>query len=141
MKRLLTKKEFITIYKKVPRIVVDVVIKDKNGVVMVKRDIEPGKGKWHLPGGSVYYGERLENAVKRKALEETGLRVRVKKFLFVYEIPRKYVHRHEISLVYLAQPVSGKLKAGEGNSDAKFFKKPPRNIGFGHAVIIKRANS
>ena len=138
MKQPLTRKEFFAIYKKVPRLTVDAVIKSKDGIVLVKRDIEPGKGKWHLPGGSVFYGEKLEAAVKRKAFEETGLRVKVKKFLLVHEIPFRHVRRHDVTLVYLAQPTGGNLRAGKGNRDARFFKKLPRNIGFGHENVLRK---
>ena len=36
-------------------------------------DREPLKGEWSVPGGMVSVGERLEEAVRRELMEETGL--------------------------------------------------------------------
>ncbi|MBQ1023325.1 NUDIX domain-containing protein [Micromonospora sp. C95] len=44
------------------------------GVVVVRRDIEPARGRLALPGGFVEYGERWEDALVRELREETGLR-------------------------------------------------------------------
>ena len=42
-------------------------------ILLVERAGEPLKGYWSLPGGLVETGERLEEAVRREILEETGL--------------------------------------------------------------------
>jgi ADP-ribose pyrophosphatase YjhB (NUDIX family) len=44
-------------------------------VLLVKRANPPSQGEWSLPGGVVELGERLEQAVVREVLEETGLAV------------------------------------------------------------------
>jgi len=38
-------------------------------------------GKWFFPGGEVEIGESLEDAIKREVLEETGIEIKVEKFL------------------------------------------------------------
>jgi len=48
-------------------------------VVLVKRGVEPGKGKWSIPGGVVELGEPIREAVVREVEEECGLKVELGK--------------------------------------------------------------
>jgi ADP-ribose pyrophosphatase YjhB (NUDIX family) len=43
------------------------------GVVVQRRDIEPGRGRLALPGGFIEYGEDWRDALVRELREETGL--------------------------------------------------------------------
>ena len=45
-------------------------------ILLIERGKEPLKGWWTVPGGLVETGERLEAAVRRETLEETGLLVK-----------------------------------------------------------------
>lgn len=130
--RVLSKKEWNSVFTKVPRVTVDLVIKDKRGVLLIKRSIKPDIGKWHLPGGTVEFKEKLLHAVKRKAREETGLQVRVKRFLGIIEFMRwKYPgYSHIVDLVFLVEPVRGELKGDKkyGGDVLKFFKKMPERM-------------
>ena len=53
-----------------------IILKDDK-ILLVKRGAEPGIGKWSIPGGSMEFGETMEEAVKREVKEETGLDVEV----------------------------------------------------------------
>lgn len=46
-----------------------------NGLLVVRRAIEPAKGKWALPGGFVTTGESWQQAAARECEEESGLKV------------------------------------------------------------------
>lgn len=50
-----------------------VIIPLDQSVVLVKRGIRPGYGKWALPGGFQVAGETWQEAGAREVLEETGL--------------------------------------------------------------------
>jgi ADP-ribose pyrophosphatase YjhB (NUDIX family) len=120
-------KEFLTIYSKIPRLCVDLIIKTRKGIVLIKRDINPSKGKWHLPGGTVLFGENLTDTIKRISKEETGLNLRVQKILGIMEFPPPNVHAHTISIVYLCEPKSGKLRGSRQGKEIQFHLKVPRN--------------
>jgi len=52
-----------------PKLSVIAVIPMDEGVVMVRRAINPGYGLWVVPGGFVDMGEVVEDAVVRETLE------------------------------------------------------------------------
>jgi ADP-ribose pyrophosphatase YjhB (NUDIX family) len=100
--------EFFEIYSKVPRLCVDLCIFHAGCILMMKRDIEPNLGKWHLPGGTVYKGETLEEAAKRIALGECGFSVVpigcLGAMQFLEEL-RSGVKIHTVSVIYLCEVV------------------------------------
>jgi 8-oxo-dGTP diphosphatase len=55
-----------------PKVVVTALVEDEGRVLLVLRDIEPGRGLWGLPGGYVDWDEHPEVALARECLEETG---------------------------------------------------------------------
>jgi ADP-ribose pyrophosphatase YjhB (NUDIX family) len=52
-------------------------------VLLVRRTMTPGKGRWTVPGGFVEFDEDPREAVVREVLEETGYRVQVARLLDV----------------------------------------------------------
>ena len=57
--------EYHEIYSKVPRLTVELIIESEQGVALTQRRSGPCAGLWHLPGGTVRYGEPLRDAVVR----------------------------------------------------------------------------
>ncbi|AVT37206.1 NUDIX domain-containing protein [Plantactinospora sp. BB1] len=53
--------------------ILPVLTADGIGVVVQRRDIEPGRGRLALPGGFIDYGEDWRDALVRELREETGL--------------------------------------------------------------------
>lgn len=87
----LPKSEFDSIYRRVPRLCVEVVITcPKRGVLLALRDIPPNVGAWHIPGGTVLFGERLVEAVKRVARDELDAEVEAGELLGYIEYPSHY---------------------------------------------------
>src|SRR5436305_11333582 len=56
------------------------------------RDIPPNVGAWHLPGGTVLFGEPVVEAVKRVARDELGVEVGVHELLGYIEYPSHYTN-------------------------------------------------
>lgn len=50
---------------------------DDQRLLLVRRANEPGAGRWSVPGGRLEAGESDAQAVRREAMEETGLHVTV----------------------------------------------------------------
>ena len=51
-----------------------IVFRDKE-VLLVKRNKDPNKGQWSIPGGRQMIGETTAEAAQRELLEETGVKV------------------------------------------------------------------
>ncbi|RLI98177.1 MAG: hypothetical protein DRP00_02505 [Candidatus Aenigmatarchaeota archaeon] len=58
-----------------PIVGVGVLIIKDGKVLLGKRNEEPGKNTWSLPGGKLEFGETFEVCAKREVKEETGLDV------------------------------------------------------------------
>lgn len=78
MSQPLPRDEFDRIFSKVPRLTVEILIAPEDrGVLLALRDVDPCRGTWNLPGGTVRFGERLVEAVRRVAADELRIRVQV----------------------------------------------------------------
>ena len=89
-----------------PKIAVGTIIRTARGtIVLVRRAIEPGYGKWVFPGGYVDRGEPLTTAAIREAREECGLDVRLAALVNIYSYPG----RAPVIVVYAATALGGAL--------------------------------
>lgn len=128
----------------IPKLTVDPLIVTKGKeVVLVKRKFDPFRGYYALPGGFVEYGETVESACVREALEETGLKVEIEKITGVYSDPNRDPRGHVISIVFLCRRVGGELaKETHETKEAKAFARDElKNIklAFDHEKILKDA--
>lgn len=116
------------IYSKVPRLAVELLIKNQNGVLWVKRNIPPGQGMWYIPGGTVLLDESIDDALKRIARAELGVEVEIIKFVKVLDwYQSKNVTGHPISLVYEVRIIEGEIKLDNQSSEYRYFKGLPEN--------------
>jgi len=87
-----------------PKVGVGVVVRDTHGrLLLVRRGIQPGLGRWSLPAGYVDADEDPRAAAARECLEEAGLVVEVGAVCGVY--PRPPAGRRSSSR--LPRPSSG----------------------------------
>lgn len=73
------------IYFPRPNLVVMIIVEHQDNILLGKRNMEPGRGKWTLLGGFVSKGERVEEAAVREIREETNLDVQVEALLGLYD--------------------------------------------------------
>jgi ADP-ribose pyrophosphatase YjhB (NUDIX family) len=71
-------------------------------VLLVRRTMEPGRGKWMIPGGFVEFDEDPRQAVVREVLEETGYPVKVVRLLDVI-FGQEHVRGASLLILYLAR--------------------------------------
>lgn len=129
------------IYYGNPLPVMACVAKNKEGkILIVKRNLNPGRNRWALPGGFVESGEAPEIACLRELKEETGLKGKIKRLIGVYfQETREYgsllVIGYEVGISKCNLSLNSELK------DAKFSsKKALPIIPFSsHREIIERA--
>jgi mutator protein MutT len=51
-------------------------IVEDNSILLIKKNGGPYHGKLDLPGGTIEFGERPEDALKRELLEEVGIEIK-----------------------------------------------------------------
>lgn len=127
----LPKDEYLAIFSRVPRLSVEVVIAAPGrGVVLALRDIPPNEGAWHIPGGTVLFGEPVVDTVKRVARSELGLDVAVGELLGYIEYPSHYTNGldHPVGLAFLAEPVGGPPGDGDLPEGCAWFSRLPAGL-------------
>jgi 8-oxo-dGTP diphosphatase len=60
---------------------VGAIVVGSQGVLLARRDKDPGQGLWSIPGGGVELGETQETTVTREVREETGVNCEVIEFV------------------------------------------------------------
>jgi len=124
-------------------VVVDLLVIDKNKILLVKRGpkyLEPHK--WALPGGFVERDETTAEAALREIKEETGYQTEIIDLFRIIDHPdRPKEDRQNIALVYLIKPLK---KVGQSDHEVKKVKwfdlnklPKPEEIAFDHYDNIK----
>ncbi len=112
-------------YPKHPLLGVGALIFDADKVLLVERGNPPLQGFWSLPGGLVDANERLEDAVAREVLEETGLAVTATRLATVFEriMPdaNGECEYHYVLVDFYCSVNGGELKAGDDSKSACWF--------------------
>lgn len=110
------------------------IINDKNETLLVKRAGQTVNedGYWSKPGGSVEFGEKITDAIKREIKEEIGVDIELTQFLGYNDHILKLENQHWVALHYLARIINGIPENLEPNkhSEIKWFPLDnlPENI-------------
>lgn len=83
------------------------VLIEQGHILIVKQRVS-GKRAWSLPGGRVKQGETLEEAMLREMEEETGLRTRIARLLYLCEKPEATPPLLHIS--FLLEKLGGEIR-------------------------------
>ena len=118
---------------------VDVILQKNSNVLLVKRKKDPFKDYLALPGGFVIEGEKVEDAVKREAFEETSLEIEPIDILGVYSDPKRDPRGHILSVVFVGTILSGQPKAGDDSQEIEWVELDAlqtKQLAFDHQQIL-----
>jgi ADP-ribose pyrophosphatase YjhB (NUDIX family) len=126
----LTKSEYDSIYSKVPRLSVEVLLtNDRGAIFMTKRAIEPCT-QWCIPGGTVYYGETLLEAVRRVGRRELSIDIESAEFVGYLEYRSHYEQGIDslIALMFRVERFRGEPEHNVEASASGWFNEIPADI-------------
>ena len=86
-------------------------------IILVRRAIAPGYGRWVFPSGYVDRGEHVQVAAIREAKEESGLDVAIDGLVNIYS----YAGHTPVIIIYAATMVSGEISIDEESSEIALF--------------------
>lgn len=119
--------------------VVNVMAWKAGKVLMVKRDIEPSRGMWALPGGYVDWNEALEDAARRELKEEAGVEAGKVELYKVYSLfgEADVDGRQNIVHMYTVE-VEGEGRALDEVTQVGWFEpdKLPEKVAFEHDKVV-----
>lgn len=97
-------------------------------VTFVRQERGPYAGELLLPGGKVEFGEGLEQAAAREALEESGCQALGLRLTGLYEIRSTSGNYHWVTAVFLAQAESRVPDGFEGHHVREVHQSHPSQV-------------
>ncbi len=118
------------------------VIIDSGKVLLVKRGVEPQKGKWCLPGGFLEIDEEPEKGCLREVKEETHLECEIDHLLKVCLSPNP-TYKNVLLTGFVLKNFKGKAEAGDDSVDCGWFSPDalPEIAFESHLKMIRKAFS
>ena len=110
------------IYFPDPKVAAAVLVEQGEDVLLVRRAVDPERGRWTLPAGFIDAGEDPARAAERECLEETGLIVEVTGLLEVLS-GQDHPRGANIIIIYRAEILAGAILPGDDVDGAAFFPR------------------
>lgn len=128
------------VYYADPKVAVAVLVGRDGRILLNRRAIEPGLGRWSFPSGYVNRGEVLQEAARREVWEETSLEVEIGPLFGVYSERGNPV----VLVVYTARETRGEPVAGPEVSEVGWFAPdalPELAFPHDHEIVARWAAS
>jgi ADP-ribose pyrophosphatase YjhB (NUDIX family) len=104
-----------------PKVAVVIFIVQEDKILLVKRAVDPGKGRWAFPAGFVDAGEDPKAAARREILEETGLEIEITRLIDVFPRSADDGGTADIIIAYAARITGGALHPDDDAEAVAWF--------------------
>lgn len=109
-------------------------------VLLIKRGIEPFKGRWALPGGFMRIDESAEQGALRELLEETGYRAAYIRQFHTFSAPDRDPRERVVTVAFLALVKWAEVCGGDDADEAAWTDVDALpELAFDHAEILQMA--
>lgn len=146
--KLIEQKLYERIHAEMPILCIDLVIQSGDRTLLVQRNREPQVDRYWLPGGRLFKGESVDQAITRIAREEVGLEVFHRRFLSYQELTfgeDPFGHRkgtHTVSLVFSCWTETDFMKIGcvkldENHSSHLWFRWNDDGDAYGIPKVVQ----
>jgi 8-oxo-dGTP diphosphatase len=108
--------------KQRPRLGCAGLIQRGDHVLLGRRNKEPNRGLWVLPGGGVEFGETFEQTLERELMEEAGIRIAVRDTFKTYQLINP-PDEHRVIVYLIADYIAGNPVPSSDLSEVRFFCK------------------
>lgn len=127
-----------------PAVTTDCVIFGFDGtklkVLLIRRGIEPFKGRWAFPGGFLQPDETAEKGALRELREETGIEHAYLEQLHTFTDPERDPRERVITIAYLALIKISEVQGGDDADEAQWFALDEiPQLAFDHDRIFRMA--
>ncbi len=121
-------------------VVIFTVDEDRLSVVLVRRDRDPFRGHWSLPGGLVGLDESLDTAARRWLAERTGIRGVYLEQLFTFGRPDRDPRRRVVTVAYFALVPTDRVRSEALGDGALHDVRDLPEMAFDHGGIVAMAH-
>jgi len=104
-------------YLQDPRLASGCIARRRGRILLCRRAVDPGIGRWEIPGGFVAPEESTANAAQRELLEEAGARIEVGRPYALLHLP----HINQMRVIYLARLLDDSFTTGPETLELALF--------------------
>lgn len=124
--------EWQTIVENVPVVSVDLIVERDGEFLLGKRENEPAKELWFVPGGRIHKNETVYEAVTRQGKRELGCSVTIEEELGWYEHfydsaeVDKDLSKHYLAVAFVVSLDNDEIELDDQHSETRWFSEPPK---------------
>jgi len=85
----------------------------RNNEILLTYSIYGKDEFWLVPGGGIEFEETMEECAIREVKEETGVDIKIEKFLYLREYIPYNGKDHVIDILFLGKIIGGKIRVGK----------------------------